>query len=118
MTTQIIKKHLESRVLGNLHARFGVGAGVKLHGLSPPDDRRYLSILPSVKTRRTIISITRQIRRGVRNSVLGIPTPARRPHWVALADSEPFGEAAGATRADRYELLEVVRVLTAGCDDR
>ena len=33
MTTQIIKKHLESRMLGNLHVRFGVGVGVQSPGL-------------------------------------------------------------------------------------
>ena len=30
---QVVKKHLESRMLGNLHVRFGVGAGVELPGL-------------------------------------------------------------------------------------
>ena len=30
---QVVKKNLESRMLGNLHVRFGVGAGVKLPGL-------------------------------------------------------------------------------------
>ncbi len=29
---QVVKKHLESRMLGNLHVRFGVGAGVKFPG--------------------------------------------------------------------------------------
>ena len=27
------QNHLESRMLGNLHVRFGVGAGAKFHGL-------------------------------------------------------------------------------------
>ena len=29
---QVVKKHLESRMLGNLHVRVGVGAGVELPG--------------------------------------------------------------------------------------
>lgn len=28
-----VEKHMESRMLGNLHVRFGVGAGVELPGL-------------------------------------------------------------------------------------
>ena len=33
LTRSRVEKHLESRMLGNLHVRFGVGAGVELPGL-------------------------------------------------------------------------------------
>ena len=37
---QAVEKHLESRMLGTLHVRFGVGAGVKLPRLHHPGRQR------------------------------------------------------------------------------
>ncbi len=39
-----VKKYRESRVLGNLHARFGVGVRVQLLGLHHTDDEGFSAI--------------------------------------------------------------------------
>ena len=39
-TLQAVEKHLESRMLGNLHVRFGVGAGAQLPRLHHPGRQR------------------------------------------------------------------------------
>ena len=55
---QRVKNRLESRMLGNLHVRFGFGAGVKLPGLHHPP----LGVAPSCLEPAAVLVLARTYR--------------------------------------------------------